>query len=104
VTNVYGNQHTYINKVMTLTPKEFGDKIDLFYDDIASDERILAVNISADQNLEMDVHVVVDVPEHTDPQEYFATTIDAILKAAISRSSLSVTPKVAARIEESVLA
>jgi len=98
MSNLYAAQNTYINKASNLTPKQFGDKVDLFYDDLVADDRILAVNISTDENFDMDLHLVVDVPEGTEPQAYFGNTINEIVRKSLSRSSLSVTVKVAERV------
>jgi hypothetical protein len=98
MSNLYAAQRTYINKATNLTPKQFGDKVDLFYDDLVADDRILAVNISTDENVDVDVHLVVDVPEGLEPQAYFGSTIGEIVDSALTRSSLSVTAKVAERV------
>jgi hypothetical protein len=98
MSNLYAAHRTFINKVMTLTPSQFSDKVDLFYDDLVADDRVLAVNISTDSNVDVDVHVIVDVPEGVDAQDYFTNTINGIVERALDHASLSVTAQVAERV------
>ncbi|PPF89265.1 hypothetical protein C5C03_04025 [Clavibacter michiganensis] len=104
MTNLYGGQHTYINNITSLTAPQFEDKVDLFYNHVVTDDRITALNIFTDGNTELEVHIAASVPDGEDAQAYFSTTIEQIIKDALSRATLSVTSKVAARIEEPVAA
>lgn len=100
MSNLYAAQNTYINNVTTLTPVQFGDKVDLFYDAVIADDRVLALNVSSDSNVDMDVHVIAEVPDGVEPQHYFTSVIDRIVKKALAGASLNVTAQVAARIPQ----
>lgn len=98
MSNLYGSATTYLNKVTTLTASQFNDKVDLFYGDLVSHDVIVSANIFTESNAEMELHVAVDVPEGTEPQEFFASVVEKLVTDAIHSSSLSLQEKVAERI------
>jgi hypothetical protein len=95
MSNLFGVHTTYINKVTSLTPNEFGDKIDIFYGHMAAASHVVAVNVFSEENTEMTLALVIDVPEGSDPQEFVPEVIDPAIASAMSQASLRVQAKVA---------
>lgn len=99
MSDLYGTSQTYVNKITTLTPEQFGDKVDLFYGHLASKEPIFSVNVFTVENEELDVTVASFVPDGHEPQSYFEQIIEPLIKEAMRAASLSVAAKVAVPLE-----
>ncbi len=97
MSTLYGASATYINNVKTLTNEQFADKVDLMYLNLASNDKIFSVNAVMEGN-EVTIHVVFEVPDGADPQDYTPAVIDPILSDAMMAASMNVKENVASLI------
>jgi hypothetical protein len=96
--NLFESSQTFLNQIKTLTPKQLGDKVDLFLGHAQNIDNLFAISAFTVENSELSIFLVTDVPEGRDPQEFVEEVIIPEITAAMHRASLKMRRKVATQV------